>query len=37
MKATSELSYEGRQLKRSGHTEETFAADGKVFVKKIPW
>ena len=33
MKATSELAFKARQLRRAGKLAETFTLDGKVFVK----
>ena len=34
-KATSELAFKARQLRRAGKLAETFTLDGKVFVKKF--
>ena len=34
-KATSELAFKARQLRRAGKLTETFTLDGKVFVKKF--
>ena len=35
-KATSELAYKAREMKRAEKFHDTFTSDGKVFVKKFP-